>query len=91
MVHVCAACGVLRPAEDLIAFWALADPGRRRYVCRPTRPSPESRMPCFTMAVGTADRFGIALVAPEPAREPHVRPRTPEWEALMAEAWVKSA
>ena len=94
MVHVCAACGVMRPAEDLIVFWAIADPGRLRHVCRPTR-STASRESCFTVAVGPASRFGIALAAPPPlvpwVSPGPVRPGTAEWGQLMASAGVKAA
>ena len=94
MVHVCAACGVMRPAEDLLAFWALANPDRRRHVCRPSRPSGESRESCFAAVVGPADRFGIALAAPPPARaggSGPVRPWTDEWSLLLASAGVRAA
>jgi len=85
---------VMRPAEDLIAFWALSDPGRLRHVCRPTRPQPGAPVPCFSTRVGPASLFGIALAAPElapAAPDRPIRPRTPAWDALLAGAGVKAA
>ncbi len=92
-MHVCAACGVMRPAEDLIVFWAIANPGRLRHVCRPTCGRPAMTIPCFAAVVGPASRFGIALAAPLEVR-PHpdpVRPRTDAWNALLASAGVRAA
>jgi hypothetical protein len=94
MVHVCAACGVMRPAEDLLAFWALANPDRRRHVCRPSRPSSESRESCFAAVVGPAARVGIALaVPPAPAASSlgPVRPWTTEWDVLLASVGARAA
>lgn len=56
----CAACRVMRPAAEFLAFWPLADPARIRYVCRPSvsgRDDPH----CFREMVGPAADVGIAL------------------------------
>jgi len=93
MVHVCAACGVMRPAEEMLAFWAIADPGRLRHVCRPMRPHPGSAVPCFAAMVGPASLFGIALAAPSArvAESGPIRPGTDEWSRLLASAGVRAA
>ncbi len=48
---ICAACGLDRDPDDLIAFWPVGDPGLRRYVCRSTRPSPVASAPCFRAVI----------------------------------------
>lgn len=47
----------------MLAFWPVRDPGRRRYVCRPSLQRPEVAS-CFRFAVGPANVHAIALTGP---------------------------
>lgn len=48
---ICAACGLIRDPDDLIAFWPVGHPGQVRYACRVTRPSPVADVSCFRSVV----------------------------------------
>lgn len=48
---ICAACGLIRDPDDLIAFWPVGHPGQVRYACRVTRPSPVAQESCFRAVV----------------------------------------
>lgn len=89
---ICAACLVTRDASDLIAFWPIGYPGKRRYVCRPTCPSgapgPES---CFSRVVGPGNVHLIELAAPPLSVAHPIRPGTPAWGGLLAMAGGKGA
>ena len=89
---ICAACRITRRLSDLLAFWPIGRPGERRFVCRPTSPSPEARIPCFGAAVGPANVHAIALAEPavpfEAVSERPVRPGTRAWTRLLSEAGV---
>ena len=76
----CAACGLLRDPDDLIAFWPVGYPGRVRFVCRPTRPSPVAQESCFRAVVESrrVHEIGQAIDPSKPARllgfdHPHVQ------------------
>lgn len=56
----CAACGMARPMAELLAFWPVRDPGRRRFVCRPSLQR-NDRPPCFREMVGPAGVHDIEL------------------------------
>lgn len=58
---ICAACGVARDPADLLAFWPIGRPALRRFVCRPTRPSPKAFDACFRRVVRTSDLDAIGL------------------------------
>lgn len=89
---LCAACGLLRDPGDLLAFWPVGYPGKRRYVCRPTRPSDQADGPCFTRAVGPVTVHTIELAAAaEPVVLEPIRPFSPAWFGLMREAGVRAA
>lgn len=84
----CAACRQARPVEELLAFWPVRDPGRRRHVCRPSLQRPEVPS-CFRFAVGPTNVHAIELAARAPAQlsvvdEVHVWRRTPELLARVA-------
>jgi hypothetical protein len=93
---LCAACRRARPDDELLVFWPVGDPDRRRYVCRPSLnlPGPAGgRGSCFSSVVGIASVHAIALVVPcaplELARP--VRPDSLAWFRLMGEAGVRAA
>lgn len=92
---ICAACRHTRDVEDLIVFWPIGAPERRRFVCRPTCPTNRAAGPCFYQVVGPVDVHTIELAAPLAARpalavrQPIV-PLTPEWSSLLAQAGVRS-
>lgn len=48
---ICAACGLARPADDLLAFWPVGRPSERSFVCRVTHPSPARLDSCFRAVV----------------------------------------
>lgn len=50
----------MRPPEEMLAFWPVADPARRRHVCRPSLQRPEVPS-CFRDVVGPANVHAIAL------------------------------
>lgn len=66
---ICAACGLNRDPDDLIAFWPVGYPGRVRFVCRVTRPSPVAQESCFRAVVASRQTHEIS-----PASAP-VEPR----------------
>ena len=92
----CAACRRARPDDELLAYWPVGNPDRRRHVCRPSLnlPGPVGgRGSCFSSVVAVASVHAIELVAPcEPLviNRP-VRPGTAAWSRLMAEAGVRAA
>ena len=49
---ICAACGRRRPLTELLAFWPVGNPDRRRHVCRPSVPQLDPA-PCFRAVVGS--------------------------------------
>jgi hypothetical protein len=60
----CAACGLAKPADALIAFWPVDRPEARRYVCRPTlNEAGRYGLPCFREAVKARSEHVIGLVA----------------------------
>lgn len=71
---ICAACGLLRDPDDLIAFWPIGDPGQRRFACRVTRPSPVAQESCFRAVV--ASRL-IHEIGPAYAVGGHLGPLPP--------------
>jgi hypothetical protein len=92
---ICSACHLTRAASDLIAFWPIGSPGKRRYVCRPTCPSgsPASES-CFSRVVGPGNVHLIELaapVAPLSADRQWIRPETPAWFGLLSAAGVRGA
>lgn len=54
---------MIRPAIELLAFWPLRDPGRRRFVCRPSLQRADVP-PCFREVVGPSNVHGIELADP---------------------------
>ena len=64
----CAACGLARDPSDLIAYWPVGRPAARRFVCRPTKPSPRTSESCFRVVVGpaTVHEISFAHAALEP-------------------------
>ena len=93
---LCAACRRARPADELLAYWPVGDPDRRRHVCRPTLnlPGPDGgRGSCFAAAVGIAAKYAIALAAAAVPLElvRPVRPDTLGWFRLLSEAGVRQA
>jgi hypothetical protein len=56
----CAACRMLRPVAELLAFWPRATPARIRYVCRPSLQR-DGTPSCFREMVGNQASTGIAL------------------------------
>lgn len=92
---ICSACHLTRAASDLIAFWPIGYPGKRRYVCRPTCPSgsPASES-CFSRVVGPGNVHSIELAAPVAPVDPGHRwivPGTPAWFGLLSMAGVRGA
>jgi len=65
---ICAACGLARDPDDLLAFWPKGEPHRRRYVCRVTRPSPIATESCFRAIVRSValDEIGPAFASGGP-------------------------
>jgi hypothetical protein len=57
---ICAACGLNRDPDDLIAFWPVGYPDRVRFVCRVTRPSPVAQESCFRAVVASVAVHQIA-------------------------------
>ena len=90
---ICAACRITRRLSDLLAFWPIGRPGERRFVCRPTCPSPEARTSCFGAVVAPANMHAIALAEPGAPMEltRPVRPDTLAWWRLLSEAGVRRA
>jgi hypothetical protein len=93
---LCAACRRARPDDELLAFWPVGDPDRRRHVCRPSLglPGPVGgRGSCFSTVVGLASVHAISLVTPGcPGALPApVRPDTLAWRQLMDAAGVRAA
>lgn len=90
----CVACRAFRELGDLIAFWPVGDPDRRRFVCRPTTPSAAAMLPCFARAVGFASEHAISL-ATTPARvleaPTPIRPDSEAWIHLLRSAGVRAA
>jgi hypothetical protein len=56
----CAACGMVRPIAELLAFWPAAQPALIRFVCRPSLQRTDIP-PCFRERVGPAGVHAIAL------------------------------
>jgi hypothetical protein len=93
----CAACGRIRPASTLLAFWPVGQPDRPRYVCRPSLVGRDD-MHCFVVVVGPRDVHAIALAdawlaahpVPADSRVP-ARPGTVEWHQAMFACGVRAA
>lgn len=91
---ICSACRRARPDDELLAFWPVGDPDRRRHVCRPSLGLSGpigGRGSCFATVVGPSHQHAIALAAaPVPFRYVRpVRPGTPAWDRLLGEAGVR--
>jgi len=87
---ICAACRATRDAADLLVFTLVREPGVRRFVCRPTRPSRQADGPCFNRVVGPVNLHSIAFAeSPAPVEVERIKPQTDAWWGLMREAGVR--
>lgn len=86
---ICAACGLNRDPDDLIAYWPVGYPGRVRFVCRVTRPSPVAQESCFRAVV--ASRLVHEIAVATYAKGGPVPPDAGPWLEEPTKAYVVPA
>lgn len=59
---ICHACKITRPIDALIAVTD-RETGKRRYACRPTKPSRTGQEPCFRAVARSAAEDDIAFAS----------------------------